>query len=121
MNYLMPEKIVQSENVENGCSVLKHKPLQIGLGEKDCLAVAGKGFICFDFGKETHGGVRILTSSIEGGIVKIRIRFGESLAETYSDIGYKNSTNDHSRANFFAIFARFRILRSGRRVFVLRE
>lgn len=101
MNYLLPEKIVQSENVENGCSVLKHKPLQIGLGEKNCLAVAGKGFICFDFGKETHGGVRILTSSAEGGIVKIRIRFGESLAETYSDIGYKNSTNDHSPRDFF--------------------
>ena len=51
MNYLLPVKIVQSENIENGCSVLKKKALQIGLGEKDCLIVKGKGFIGFDFGK----------------------------------------------------------------------
>ena len=100
MNYLLPVKIVQSENIENGCSVLKKKALQIGLGEKDCLIVKGKGFICFDFGKETCGGIRILTSWAESGSAKIRLRFGESLAEAYSDIGYKNSTNDHSPRDF---------------------
>ena len=100
MNYLLPVKIVQSENIENGCSVLKKKALQIGLGEKDCLIVKGKVFICFDFGKETCGGIRILTSWAESGSAKIRLRFGESLAESYSDIGYKNSTNDHSPRDF---------------------
>lgn len=100
MNYLLPVKIVQSENIENGCSVLKKKALQIGLGEKDCLIVMGKGFIGFDFGKETCGGIRILTSWAESGSAKIRLRFGESLAEAYSDIGYKNSTNDHSPRDF---------------------
>ncbi len=100
MNYLLPVKIIQSENIENARSVLKKKPLQIGLGEKDCLIVKGKGFICFDFGKETRGGIRILTSKVEGGFTKIRLRFGESLNEAYSDIGYKNSTNDHSPRDF---------------------
>ena len=94
--FILPKRIVESENVENVSSLLKRKPLQIGLAENDCLEVKGKGYIILDFGEETRGGVRILTFRADGGSAKVRIRFGESLSEASSTVGVKGETNDHS-------------------------
>lgn len=99
-----PKKIAKFNNVENPKSLLEVKPLQIGLLELSTMKVNGKGFVVLDFGKEMCGSVRILTGGIEGGgTPKIRIRFGESISECYSNIGEKGSTNDHSPRDIEAL------------------
>ncbi len=104
---VFPKKIVKSENVENANELLTKKPLQIGLYEPMC-AVAKDGYIILDFGKEMNGSVRILTSSVaEGGTAKIRVRFGESLSESCSNVGEKGQTNDHSPRDFEALLTSY--------------
>ena len=55
-----------------------------------------------DFGFEFSGGVKILTEvfGCDSGIPEFRLVFGESAREAMSDIGEKNSTNDHSMRDF---------------------
>ena len=64
----------------------------------DYCEVNGKGYIIFDFGREYFGGIRLFFHSNGYPSLKpyLRIRFGESLGECCSEIGEKNSTNDHS-------------------------
>lgn len=51
-----------------------------------------------DFGAEYFGGIRISfgNNSYDGINPFLRIRFGESLMEANSELGYKGSSNDHS-------------------------
>ena len=96
------KKIIKQRNTENGNSLFIKRDLQIDLFENNVLSVnANGGYIILDFGKELCGGIRILT--VETGSVKgatVRIRFGESVTECCSEIGEKNSTNDHSPRDF---------------------
>ncbi|MBR2988935.1 MAG: alpha-L-rhamnosidase, partial [Clostridia bacterium] len=71
-----------------------------GLIETQTCTVKGKGFIVLDFGKEYSGGARIITVSTSAPTVKVRLRFGESVAETYAEIGQKGACNDHSLRDF---------------------
>lgn len=59
---------------------------------------SGKPSLLFDFGRELHGGVQIVTGmSPKGKPIKIRIRLGESASEAMSDIDtIKGATNDHA-------------------------
>ena len=65
--------------------------------EKYC-EIKGKGYIVLDFGKEYFGGLRISfgNNTYSENEPFLRIRFGESLMEANSEIGYKGSSNDHS-------------------------
>lgn len=58
--------------------------------------------VLLDFGFEFSGGVKILTEvfGCDSGIPEFRLVFGESAREAMSDIGEKNSTNDHSMRDF---------------------
>lgn len=57
--------------------------------------------IIIDFGKEIQGGLEIVTSiNNEKKMGRVRIRFGESVSETMSNIGEKGATNDHSLRDF---------------------
>lgn len=91
---IFPIKVVEQVNCIGYENLLIKKVLQIGLNEKDLLNAKSNAYIVLDFGKEYRGTLRILTFTQRNA--KIRIRLGESLSECYSDIGYKNSTNDHS-------------------------
>lgn len=93
--YLFPVKIAAESGAENAASLLKEKTLQISLSEPDCCILHSGDHIILDYGKEVCGGVRILAHLGEGK-ARIRIRFGESLTETCSEIGEKGSTNDHA-------------------------
>ncbi len=98
--YLLPQKIIKYEGVENISALLKRKELQIGLTEQEFCTVHAGGYIILDYGKELCGGVRLLTFHSDAS--KIRIRFGESLSECCSDIGDKqNATNDHATRDFY--------------------
>lgn len=95
----MPIKIVAQSNVTNSESLLRKKPMQIGLNEPDVATAYAGGYLILDFGKEMNGSVRVLTFGSEGK--PVRIRFGESLAECCADIGgVKNATNNHAVRDF---------------------
>ncbi len=59
------------------------------------------GFI-LDFGKELHGGLHIGMSPSTPHGMRLRLRFGESVSETCSEIGGENctATNDHAMRDF---------------------
>lgn len=53
--------------------------------------------IILDFGKELHGGLQIVTGMGSDHNVRVRVRFGESVSETMSEIDGKNGAkNDHA-------------------------
>lgn len=102
--YLFPKKIV-SGKTKNNQNLLKKQPLQIGLAEVFTTKFKKGDSVVLDFGKEMCGGLRILTFS--GKDVKVRIRFGESLNECFSDIGVKNATNDHALRDFCVLLQNY--------------
>ena len=51
--------------------------------------------ILLDFGRELHGGVQLGVAAGMRGM-RVRLRFGESVAEAMSEIGEKCATNDHA-------------------------
>lgn len=104
---LLPKKILKYKDASNLNALKVKKPLQVVLrGDKEwkesLTAVKGSGYLILDFGKEMHGGIRIITGKCSNS-VSIRLRFGESLSEACSDIGVKGATNDHSPRDFNAV------------------
>ncbi len=96
--YIFPKKIVKS-TVNAPQNLLRKQSLQIGLAERYTSTFEKGDFVILDFGKEMCGGIRILTFLSDN--VKVRIRFGESIAETCSELGgKKNATNDHAVRDF---------------------
>ena len=102
MQYIFPKRIISSQGVENVQSLLREKTLQIGLNELDLAVMQENAYIILDYGKEWSGGVRIL-NFLAHDAKKIRLRFGESVAETCAECdveGFKKATNDHSLRDF---------------------
>lgn len=96
-DYLLPIKIVCAEKCDNAEFLLRATDKQIFLDSaEDCVLKKG-GFIVFDFGKELHGGLRILNGR---ATTLLRIRFGESVAETYAELGENGACNDHAARDF---------------------
>lgn len=98
-DYIKPVRIVAaSNNVINAEALLVNREKQIHFAEDNVLECFGKGYVILDFGKELHGGVRILSHYLEGQKVDlgVRIRFGESVNEACAELGEKNAKNDHS-------------------------
>lgn len=99
-DYIMPVRIVKEEGADNAAFLLKSERDQIHIYEPELCTVAPRGYIVLDYGKELHGGIRLLTrSGADFGTADIRIRFGESVGECFSDVGpreLKIATNDHS-------------------------
>ena len=89
MKYLFPKRILLSENVTGAEKLLTERTLQIGLCENDLTTLKGKASIILDFGREWSGGARILTWGARGNST-VRLRFGESVSETCSDVQVKN-------------------------------
>ncbi|WP_183567309.1 alpha-L-rhamnosidase C-terminal domain-containing protein [Mucilaginibacter sp. SP1R1] len=110
--YLPPVKILwQSANAQtnivNAQTLLKEGIGQADLSGKNlCVLTSnekGKPAILFDFGKELHGGLQLITDQSRGGKpVRVRLRFGESAAEAMSDVAdtAKDATNDHAMRDF---------------------
>ena len=108
--YLTPERIVwssdQSEKfIQNAGSILKSGIGQADLNTGKYLTLisdtASKPGIILDFGREIQGGIELITStSNKNPVGRVRIRFGESVSETMSDIGKDGATNDHAMRDF---------------------
>lgn len=84
-NLLVPS-VEQVTFSESGCCVLKNTP-----GKP-------KASVLVDYGRELHGSVRVIVRSVAaaGNRANIRIRLGESAMEAMTDLGVKNTTNDHA-------------------------
>ncbi len=107
IRYLSPQKILwQTENageqIINAARLLKPGNGQADLANRDMCVLKStwgiKPALLFDFGRELHGGLQIVTGMYPGNKpVKLRVRFGESASEAMSDIEPKqNATNDHA-------------------------
>jgi hypothetical protein len=101
---LLPKKIIKAKNIENAKSLKIKKPLQSVLRSDSewltsLMKVNGGATLILDFGKEMHGGVRIITSR-GSKLDLVRIRFGESLAEACSELGERGACNDHAARDF---------------------
>lgn len=108
--FLTPTRIVwisdhSGKQVQNAESILKP-----GIGQADLnsgvylkMVSTADSFpgIVLDFGNEIQGGIEIVTTiSNKNPVGRVRIRFGESVSETMSDVGIEGATNDHAMRDF---------------------
>ena len=103
--YILPEKIIKTfGKVENEKVLLKNRETQIDFNNFNVAKITNDGNksgILLDFGFEFCGGVAVSVYSIDKiSCAKLRLSFGESVNEALSQIGEKNSTNDHSPREF---------------------
>ena len=52
--------------------------------------------VLVDFGRELHGGVQLASGGPSGKDVRVRVRFGESVAEAMAELGERGACNDHA-------------------------
>ncbi len=108
--YISPVKItwlsdLTGKSIENAISLMNPANGQADLNTGKYFTMRSdnhtKPGILLDFGKELHGGIRLVTTIDDcNRHVKVRIRFGESVSEAMSDIGEKDATNDHAMRDF---------------------
>lgn len=109
--YISPEKIVWTSDTSGKLITGIEKLLKPGIGQSQMSnrsvckiksTIDSTASILFDYGKEIHGGLQMVMDVSSKNIpAKFRIRFGESVAETMSDIGGEtNATNDHAMRDF---------------------
>ena len=108
--FLTPTRIVWTSD-NSGKSILNPEVL-LKPGTGQAVLNKDKGFILkstatefpliiLDFGKEIQGGLELVTSiNNDKKMGHIRIRFGESVSETLSNVGEKGATNEHSLRDF---------------------
>ena len=97
--YILPVNIPDSHLALQVQNLYIKKPMQIGLSEPVTTLFEKGSHIILDFGKEMCGGIRLLT--YHAGGVPVRIRFGESLSESCSELHTaQNATNDHALRDF---------------------
>ena len=108
--YLTPQRIVWLSDttgkfVQNAESILKPGIGQADLNQGDYLTLVSDkesqpGTI-LDFGCEIQGGIEIVTTGNNiNPSGKVRIRLGESIGETMSEVGEDGATNDHAMRDF---------------------
>lgn len=108
--FLSPMRIVWKSDKTGNKVVNAESILNPGIGQaylnkgKYMSLINGKeskSGLILDFGCEIHGGLEIVTTiSNSNPAGRIRVRFGESVAETMSDIAVNGATNDHAMRDF---------------------
>jgi alpha-L-rhamnosidase len=93
------------KSLQNAEVLLKPGTGQAVLNKDKCFILKSTAtefpMIILDFGKEIQGGLEIVTSiNNDKKMGKVRIRFGESVSETMSNVGEKGATNEHSLRDF---------------------
>ncbi|MBQ8525392.1 MAG: alpha-L-rhamnosidase [Clostridia bacterium] len=94
--YLIPKRIIKSENTDFPENLLKDSHRQPSFSLKDNTIIHKDGWVLMDFGSEIQGGVDIVVQRAMEKRSRIRLVFGESVMEALSTVGEKNATNDHS-------------------------
>jgi hypothetical protein len=96
---IQPTRIVWSsaQGVENAANLLKPHSGQAVLSEPlPPLVLKPGGALVLDFGIEIAGSVELFTPSSQAKGGGVRIRCGESVAETMAEIGERGAQNDHA-------------------------
>lgn len=103
---LLPVKVVEGDKIDYQDTLFRKKGYYATINYNvdewvNYFKMEGVGsYVILDFGKEMHGGIRLITNWIYYGDCKVRIRFGESLGEVNSSIKEKNATNAHGPRDF---------------------
>ncbi|WP_229213939.1 alpha-L-rhamnosidase-related protein [Dyadobacter psychrotolerans] len=109
--YLSPKRIVWMSD-KTGQSIIDPQNLiKLGTGQADLVhrnisrlvsTHEVRPGLVLDFGKEIQGGLQLITDQPgDHRPIKIRIRFGESVSETMSDVDtISGATNDHAMRDF---------------------
>ncbi len=109
--FLSPTRIVSIYNNLSGKQVMNAENiLKPGIGQADLNQgiyltmisdAASKPGIILDFGREIQGGIELVTTiSNNNPAAKVRIRLGESVSETMSNVSKDGATNDHAMRDF---------------------
>jgi hypothetical protein len=108
--YLTAERIVwvsdpSGKQVQNAENILKPGIGQADLNQGNYLTLISDKTstpgLVLDFGREIQGGIEIITTiSNNNPVGRVRIRLGESVSETMSDVGTQGATNDHAMRDF---------------------
>jgi alpha-L-rhamnosidase len=109
--YLTPQKIIwlsddTNTHIQNEETLIKKGNGQVAVNDENQFTLIStedhKPGIILDYGKEIHGGVKISMGIRPSKTpLKLRLRFGESVSETMSDVGGENTaTNEHSLRDF---------------------
>ncbi|MBR3934329.1 MAG: alpha-L-rhamnosidase [Clostridia bacterium] len=112
--YIIAEKIISLSMVENPRILLHDYPRQAILDNINFCTIKKGGYILLDFGEELCGGVVVTVHKTCAPNAKLRVVFGESVSEALSDIGEKNSGNDHSPRDFLLEVNNYSTQRVGR-------
>ncbi|MBQ8657636.1 MAG: alpha-L-rhamnosidase [Clostridia bacterium] len=102
---IFPSRIVKAVGNVTGTENLKvPKELVVTFHESRVATLTKEDdspcYVLLDFGKELHGGIRMVVPTATPKTVRLRLTFGESVAEALSSIDEKNATNDHSPRDF---------------------
>ena len=115
--YIMPKRVMwTSGNVKNTDVLLTRRSGQPDMAREPYCgmeAVEDTVSILLDYGRELHGGLKLVLGSTNSGYpARLRIRFGESVEETCAEHdGGKNrtgyTTNDHAIRDFVMAVPRY--------------
>lgn len=92
--------------MEGADALLQPGELQIRLREDATVRMENRdggerAAVLLDYGRELHGGVRLLNWQAAGASYpRVRLCFGESASEALSGLGQKNAGNDHALRDF---------------------
>ena len=102
-----PVRVVWATNAANAAVLASPRLGQVPEGRfldgSGCRLSSANGLsaVVLDFGRELYGSLAIGNGAAGRG-AKVRIRFGESVAETLAELGERGAQNDHSLRDFTA-------------------
>ena len=105
---LRAERIISSEGqIEDSYRLMMPGTGQALISGDGCCRMVNQGsassYVILDFGREVCGSLHIVTGmSDKPQGRRVRIRFGESVAEACSEVGVSGATNDHAMRDFEA-------------------
>ena len=99
---ISPVRVVASSHVKDAGVLVSPRFGQVpegawARGSGCVMENSGEGsWLILDFGRELHGGVRILSGAPSRKGARVRLRFGESVSEACSSPGERGASNDHA-------------------------
>ncbi len=91
--YVSVQRVVCSQGVDRPEQLVGNPATQCNIWNTPALEIPTAGsYLVLDFGRELHGGVKIISQGKE--IVRIRLRFGESVSEVMAEPNQDHSIHD---------------------------